>query len=448
MNDSAGQRRTLQLVQSAGIGLSMALWGLLIAACTVAVLATTLQWQMEPAARTTQFMRLAGVDARIAHLQAAHGTDAAEPPARLRAGSVADVRGEMRDNRLWIVAPYDTQRHLEIGPYPLPLLRPSAATGRAVLLALLTATLLGGLPGLALWRRVQRSLSLIGALGTTVPPAIPVGSGPFRPVEQALNALRNEIEERRTQARRAVEEVQQARTTAESAAAEARRATQVKDTFLANMSHELRTPLNAIIGYSEMLLEAEGDEETRDALGRILRSGRHQLALVDDLLDLAKIERQHVAIRSESVELRALLEDVAASVRMHPDAKRVAVLLDAPAVTVRSDRQKVHQILLNLTTNAVKFTPAGGRVTLIAQPANDHVQMVVQDTGIGIPAERLHEVFEPFKQAHDRQQTEQRGTGLGLSLSRALARALGGDLTVRSRVGRGSAFTLRLPRVD
>jgi PAS domain S-box-containing protein len=240
---------------------------------------------------------------------------------------------------------------------------------------------------------------------------------------------------------------------------EAERASRAKSEFLATMSHELRTPLNAIGGYAELLeMEIRGPVTAaqREDLGRIQRSRRHLLGLINEVLDYARIERGAVAF-----DLRPTLlaeAGAAAAVLIEPQraAKRIALefrppvddAAAAPALAAVADPERLRQILLNLLSNAVKFTPEGGRVTVEIAPGPDARGRAIArviDTGVGIPADQLEAIFEPFVQVGRAFNRPAEGTGLGLAISRDLARGMGGDLTAESTVGAGSTFTLALP---
>jgi signal transduction histidine kinase/DNA-binding response OmpR family regulator len=226
-----------------------------------------------------------------------------------------------------------------------------------------------------------------------------------------------------------------------------------KSQFLANMSHELRTPLNAIIGVTEMLLEdarAFGPEEQIEPHERILRAGRHLLALINDILDLSKIEAGKMELHLESFAVATLVEEVVTTIR--PLAARngneVVVECASDPGTMRADATRLRQALLNLATNASKFTE-GGRVTVaVARRPDDGrewITFAVSDTGIGITAEQMGRLFEEFTQADASTTRKYGGTGLGLAISRRLCRMMGGDITVESVPGEGSTFTMRLP---
>lgn len=227
-------------------------------------------------------------------------------------------------------------------------------------------------------------------------------------------------------------------------------ANKTKSAFLANMSHELRTPLNAISGYASLMAQGiHGPvtvEQGRD-LGRILASGRHLLGLINDILNYAQLRSVQVHFASELVPLA---ETLAAAAMTEPQAQAKGVgftyVPGDPKLAVRGDRQKVLQIVVNLLANATKFTPASGQITLACDPAGDEIRVWVHDTGRGIAPQELERVFEPFVQVGHSLGSGETGVGLGLSISREFARAMGGDLTVESVVGQGSTFTLELPR--
>ena len=229
-------------------------------------------------------------------------------------------------------------------------------------------------------------------------------------------------------------------------------ANRAKSSFLAVMSHELRTPLNAIAGYVQLLemgIHGPVTEPQLVALERIERSQQHLLRLVNDVLNLARIESGRVEYLLEDVPVRELLAAVTPMVEPQIAEKGLVFDLEvSDERLVRADREKVQQILINLLSNAVKFTPPGGRVSVDSATRPDEPGFVflrVNDTGIGIPDEMQTSVFEPFVQVDMSPTRRSDGTGLGLAISRDLARGMGGDLRVRSAEGRGSTFTLALP---
>ncbi len=242
-----------------------------------------------------------------------------------------------------------------------------------------------------------------------------------------------------------------ARLEAETARVAAQAANEAKGRYVNMISHELRTPLGAIGGYAILLEEGiQGplSEGQREYIGRILHNQRHLVRLVDELLDLAKIESGQFPLRLSAVSVHSVLASVEAMIDPQIRAKqlRMEVLPCEESVFMHGDEERVQQIVLNLLSNSVKFTQAGGVVKVMARPREEVVDIQVQDTGVGIPADKLEAVFAPFFQVDQSNTRTRSGTGLGLAISRELARAMGGDLTVESELGVGSTFTLNLPR--
>ena len=230
--------------------------------------------------------------------------------------------------------------------------------------------------------------------------------------------------------------------------AEANRA---KSRFLANVSHELRTPLNAIVGYNALALDGmygELPQPLRASHQRVQAAADHLLSLVNDVLDLSKIEVGRMDLEPEPVDLGAILDGVATVIEPVADAKglRVDVVVARDLPKIETDPRHLRQILLNLAANAIKFTERGS-VTIVAKRIDDAIVIAVEDTGIGIGESDLERIFEEFEQVRPsgRGDSMQRGTGLGLAIARKMARLLGGDVTVVSQAGRGSCFTLTLP---
>jgi GAF domain-containing protein/HAMP domain-containing protein len=223
-----------------------------------------------------------------------------------------------------------------------------------------------------------------------------------------------------------------------------------KDEFLASMSHELRTPLNAVIGFSEVLLEkmfGEVNDKQEEYLNDILASGRHLLSLINDILDLAKIEAGRMEIDVEEFDLAPAIDNALVLIRER--ATRKGLALDtrlAPGLgSVRGDQRKIKQVLVNLLSNAVKFTPEGGRIEVAATRVDGHVEVSVIDTGIGIASEDHEAVFEEFRQVGTDYAKKHEGTGLGLALSRKFVELHGGRIWLKSRPGEGSTFTFTIP---
>jgi signal transduction histidine kinase len=230
-------------------------------------------------------------------------------------------------------------------------------------------------------------------------------------------------------------------------------ASQHKSQFLANMSHELRTPLNAIIGVSEMLREdAEAAKEDTEPLDRVLGAGRHLLALINDILDLSKIEAGRMELNLDTFALPPLIDEVVKTIEplAAKNGNQVAVHCDGELGTMHADQMRLRQALLNLMSNANKFTDHG-TITIDArqgqEDGRDWVSIAVTDTGIGMTAEQMGKLFQEFSQASSTTASKYGGTGLGLVISKRFCQMMGGDITVESEPGRGSSFTIRVPRI-
>jgi signal transduction histidine kinase/CHASE3 domain sensor protein len=234
-----------------------------------------------------------------------------------------------------------------------------------------------------------------------------------------------------------------ARTAAEAA-------NRAKAAFLASMSHELRTPLQAALGFAQLMrsglygpITAEQDE----VLGRVERSQTHLARLIDDILDFARLEAGRVRINLAMVDVSDVFAELTPIVGPQAAEKKVTLEMATPStpICVRADRHRLQQILINLVGNAVKFTPEGGRVAVHARRDGARATISVTDFGVGIPADRLQSIFEPFVQVDSELTRTASGAGLGLAISRDLARMMGGDLTVESELGKGSVFSVSLP---
>lgn len=227
-------------------------------------------------------------------------------------------------------------------------------------------------------------------------------------------------------------------------------ANRAKAAFLASMSHELRTPLQAALGFAQLVrsgVYGDVNEKQAEVLGRVERSQTHLARLIDDILDFARLEAGRVRIDSTPVKIADVIADLGPLVEPQAARKKIELSIAAPVdgLAVLGDRQRLQQVLVNVVGNAIKFTPEHGSIRVGALADGQTAVISVQDTGIGIPADRLSAIFEPFVQVEDSLTRAASGAGLGLSISRDLARAMGGDLRVESELGRGSTFSIVLP---
>ncbi len=237
-----------------------------------------------------------------------------------------------------------------------------------------------------------------------------------------------------------------------AARAAAESANRAKAAFLASMSHELRTPLQAALGFAQLVRsEVYGpiNEAQGEVLGRVERSQTHLARLIDDILDFARLEAGRVRMKVEEVPLTEVIADLTPLVEPQAVAKKIELALLPPpdSLRVTADRHRLRQILVNVVGNAIKFTPEMGTIRVGAIADGSVVRIQVRDTGIGIPADRQQAIFEPFVQVEDGLTRTASGAGLGLAISRDLARAMGGDMTVESETGKGSTFSVVLPIV-
>jgi signal transduction histidine kinase len=269
---------------------------------------------------------------------------------------------------------------------------------------------------------------------------------------QLYEQIKRHSEELREKVREATTELAEQNELLRRQAFQLEQASALKSQFLANVSHELRTPLNAIIGYTHLMLEGVSGEITtgqRDKLNRVDSNARHLLAIINDLLDITRIESGKMPIQVERVVLPELIDEVMAEVDplIAGTSLDVTRKLTARVPEIRTDRQKVKQIILNLLSNALKFTPKGSvAIAIDFDTEQEEISVAVSDTGIGISEENQRTIFEAFGQTDGSYVKRHGGTGLGLSICRRLATILGGRIILQSRLGEGSTFQLFLPR--
>ena len=374
--------------------------------------------------------RLASLETRIATLRRA-GLDSARAEL-LRLGGGKPIMDSVRQ----VVAAIDADEQ--------QLLLARRATQRShertVVWIVGLGTVVAALLALAISLMLSRSAAVQARLAREV-----------RARAEEAEAANRQLQEQGVELEMLNEELQTSNEQLEERTAEAESANRIKAEFLANMSHDLRTPLNAIIGYVD-LLEAgvRGPllPEQHADVSRIKRSGSHLLGLISQVLDFAKVEAGHVQLHLDDVPVEGVLAELRPLVEPQVQSKGLAFRSECDAdLVVRADREKLDQILVNLVGNAIKFTDPGGRIDVVCRAEGSWVRTDVRDTGEGIPTDQLDAVFAPFVQVErGKRPRESQGVGLGLSISRQLARAMHGDLTVASAVGKGSTFTLRLPQ--
>jgi signal transduction histidine kinase len=339
-------------------------------------------------------------------------------------------------------------------------------------------TALGALVSWTISRRVTRPLRELTtaaegiARGDYSRQVVPAGADELVRLATSFNEMAREVDASHQELEQQVEEAQSAaealeianlhlqestvaaedaREEAVRARAEAERANQAKSDFLAVMSHELRTPLNAIAGYTQILamgVHGPVNDAQRDALERIARSETHLLRLITDVLNFAKIDAGQMEYAIADVPLDEALAEVETLVAPQLQAKGLGYTYERcdPMLTVRADREKLLQVVLNLLSNAIKFTARGGSVRVSCATTDRGVRIIVRDTGCGIPAKRMASIFEPFVQGDRALHRPHEGIGLGLAISRDLARGMGGDILAESAEGEGSTFTVALAR--
>ncbi|HEX6694638.1 MAG TPA: ATP-binding protein [Longimicrobiales bacterium] len=264
-----------------------------------------------------------------------------------------------------------------------------------------------------------------------------------------LQQLNDQLEDR---IRRATVELEERNQRLEWQSYELQKASRLKSEFLANMSHELRTPINVIVGYTSLMREriyGELTDQQDEALAKTYSTSQHLLELINDILDLSKIEAGKMPLHLEYVSLQDIISEVAEAIRPMTRQKNIAfeTYVEGDIDPINTDRTKVKQVLLNLLSNAIKFT-AEGRVTIsVTMPAPDRARFVVEDTGIGIKPQDLQAIFDDFRQVDQSHTKEFGGTGLGLSITRKLLALLQGDITVESTYGQGTRFTVDLTSI-
>jgi signal transduction histidine kinase len=266
-----------------------------------------------------------------------------------------------------------------------------------------------------------------------------------------VNALRQQKLSREN--KRLVDDLQRSNKLLFEANRQLRAATEAKSIFLAHMSHELRTPLNAVIGFSDLLIggiAGKINNKQRQCLEDILSSGKHLLSLINDILDLSKVEAGKIDIRPESLRLADVVDDAVTTVKTMIDESKhkLAVSIAEDLPPVYGDRNRLKQILLNLLSNAIKFTPDGGKLYLETSREDDFCKVSMVDNGIGIRKEDQTCIFEPFTQLDTQPGERKQGTGLGLALTKQLVELLGGKIWVESEYGKGSQFSFTIPLAE
>ncbi|WP_295962712.1 ATP-binding protein [uncultured Bartonella sp.] len=260
---------------------------------------------------------------------------------------------------------------------------------------------------------------------------------------QELKLARQSAQQRATEVEKLNESLQSEKERAESA-------NKAKSEFLANMSHELRTPLNAIIGFSEMMIQGTfgplGSERYAEYMNDIHNSGTHLLTLINDILDMSKIEAGRFTLSSENADLEPIISETLRTLTPQAQEKNITVTADiTPKLHGDIDRRAIHQVFLNILSNAVKFTPSGGHIDVKGYQKDDKLVFVFSDTGVGIPEAAIAKLCQPFEQVENQFTKTHAGSGLGLAISRSLVELHGGDLNITSKEGKGTTVTITLP---
>jgi len=334
---------------------------------------------------------------------------------------------------------------LVVGPTALVAVEHAKITALATRIELLDIAglvlgLLAGLAGVALF-----TSGIVGRVSVNVENARRLGEGlPLEPVLVAADEIgrlaESHLRAEALLARRSVD-----LTAARDAAV---KATQAKNSFLSSTSHELRTPLNSVLGFAQLLQLSELSAEDSDGVTRILGAGRHLLALINELIDIARIESGDLGMSLEPVLVRPVIEECCQLMAPMAAERSIRIIQDGrhPALAGFADRQRLAQVLVNLTSNAVKYNHRDGSITISCQQeGTDQVSITVTDTGPGLAPDDLERIFIPFERL-GAERTAVEGTGIGLPLARALTEAMGGHLTVSSVLGQGAAFTVSLTR--